>query len=224
MVVSLPEHRTPSSGARTRVLLVASLQVRTYARSLPREGMGFHTYPIERADALEDSWRYEFCSVEELLALFDPEPEDVIADLGSGTGFYTDDVAPYVETVHAVDVQEEMHEYYRRKGVPGNVSFTTAEIADLPFEDDALDGAFSTMTYHEFADDRSLAELARVLRPGGRMGIVDWSAEGTGAEGPALDERFSLSDAVSQLEAHGFEITYASSRRETFVVAARLVD
>jgi len=186
--------------------------------------MGFHTYPIERADALEDAWRYEFCSVEELLALFDPDPTDVVADLGSGTGFYTDDVAPYVETVYAVDVQEAMHDYYREKGVPKNVSTITAEVADLPFEDASLDAAFSTMTYHEFADDSSLTELARVLRPGGNVGIVDWSAAGTGEDGPALDERFSLSEAVSDLEDHDFETTRESARRETFTLGARLVD
>lgn len=186
--------------------------------------MGFHTYPIERADALEDAWRYEFCSVEELLALFDPGPTDVVADLGSGTGFYTDDVAPHVATLYAVDVQEAMHEYYREKGLPENVSLTTAEIADLPFEDASLDAAFSTMTYHEFADDSSLTELVRVLRPDGRLGIVDWSAEGTGADGPALDERFSLARAVSDLKAHGFEITHESARRETFTLGARLTE
>jgi ubiquinone/menaquinone biosynthesis C-methylase UbiE len=184
--------------------------------------MGFHTYPIERADNLEDSWRYEFCSAEELLALFDPAPEDVVADLGSGTGFYTDDVAPYAERVYAIDVQEEMHDYYREKGLPETVETVTTEIADLPFAEGAIDAAFSTMTYHEFADRDALAELARVLRPGGRVGIVDWSAAGTGEEGPALDERFDLDRAVSDLEARGFEVTHSSARRETFVLAAEL--
>jgi ubiquinone/menaquinone biosynthesis C-methylase UbiE len=187
-----------------------------------REDMGFHTYPMERADNLEDSWRYEFCSVEELLALFDPAPGDAIADLGSGTGFYTDDIAPYAARVYAIDVQEAMGDYYREKGLPETVETVTAEIADLPFAEGALDAAFSTMTYHEFADEDSLAELVRVLGPDGRVGIVDWSAAGTGEEGPSLDERFDLDRAVSDLEAQGFEITHSSARRETFVLAAEL--
>jgi ubiquinone/menaquinone biosynthesis C-methylase UbiE len=184
--------------------------------------MGFHTYPIERADNLEDPWRYEFCSAEELLALFDPGPEDTVADLGSGTGFYTDDVAPYAERVYAIDVQEAMGKYYREKGLPEAVETVTAAIADLPFEEGAIDAAFSTMTYHEFAARDALAELARVLRPGGRVGVVDWTAEGTGEEGPPLEERFDLDRAVSDLEALGFEITGASARRETFTLAAEL--
>jgi ubiquinone/menaquinone biosynthesis C-methylase UbiE len=181
--------------------------------------MGFHTYDVERADALEDPSRYEYVSVDELLALFEPAGE--VADLGSGTGFYTDDVAPYAATVHAVDVQSEMHEIYREKGAPDNVAFVTAEVADLPFDDDALDGAFSTMTYHEFATDGALAELARVVRPGGLVGIADWSAEGEGEAGPPRSERFAASDAREAFSAAGFTVERADERRETFVLRAR---
>jgi ubiquinone/menaquinone biosynthesis C-methylase UbiE len=184
--------------------------------------MGFHTYDPSRADELEDETRYQYVSVDELLALFDPEPGSEVADLGSGTGFYTDHVAPYVGTVHAVDVHEEMHEYYREKGAPDEVSFVVAEIADLPFAADRLDGAFSTMTYHEFADESALAELARVLRPGARLGIADWTREGEGARGPPTDERYALEDARRAIDDAGFTVEHASERRETFVLRARL--
>ena len=183
--------------------------------------MGFHTYDVGRADALEDPTRYQYLSVDELLALFGPEPDQVVADLGSGTGFYTDDVAPYVETVYAVDVQEAMHDRYREKGVPENVELVTAGVDDLPFDDDELHGAFSTMTYHEFATDTALAELARALRSGARFGIGDWTAEGAGESGPPTAERFAAEDAREALEAAGFTVERAEDRRETFVVAAR---
>jgi ubiquinone/menaquinone biosynthesis C-methylase UbiE len=182
--------------------------------------MGFHTYDVERADALEDPGRYEYVSVDELLALFDPEGE--VADLGSGTGFYTDDAAPYAGTIHAVDVQAEMHDIYREKGAPDNVRFVTAEIADLPFAVDALDRAFSTMTYHEFASPEALTELARVVRPGGVVGIADWSAEGEGAAGPPRTERFAAAEAVAAFEDAGFTVERVEERRETFVLRAVL--
>jgi ubiquinone/menaquinone biosynthesis C-methylase UbiE len=184
--------------------------------------MGFHTFDVDRADNLEDQSRYEYLSVDELLASFTPAAEDVVADLGSGTGFYTDDVAPHVDHVYAVDVQSEMHDYYREKGMAENVEAVTAEIADLPFGDGALDGAVSTMTYHEFATDDALAELARVLKPGGTVGIGDWSAGGAGESGPPLAERFDAATACDQLGAAGFTVERASDRRETFVVEARL--
>ena len=75
--------------------------------------MGYHTFPLENADALEEPARFRFCSREELLALIDPSPAAVVADLGSGTGFYTDEVAPFVEHCYAVDVQTGMHDRYR---------------------------------------------------------------------------------------------------------------
>jgi len=184
--------------------------------------MGFHTFPVERADALEDRSRYEHLSVEELLGLLDPDPEDVVADLGSGTGFYTDDVAPHVGRVLAVDVQRAMHERYRSKGVPENVHLLTAVGDALPVRDGALDAVFSTMTYHEFAGEAASAELARVLGPDGRLAIADWSAAGIGADGPPLAERYDAATAAEHLEAAGFTVERAADRRETFVLAAEL--
>ncbi|MFB6172222.1 MAG: class I SAM-dependent methyltransferase [Haloarculaceae archaeon] len=183
--------------------------------------MGFHTYDVERASALEDPTRYQYLSVDELLALFEPGLDQVVADLGSGTGFYTDDVAPYAQTVYAVDLQAEMHDRYREKGLPDNVDPVTAAVSDLPFADDELDGAFSTMTYHEFASEAALAELARVVRPGGRLGIGDWSAAGEGRTGPPTDERFAAAAVREGLEGAGFTVQRADERRETFVVSAR---
>ncbi|WP_394742601.1 class I SAM-dependent methyltransferase [Natronococcus roseus] len=189
--------------------------------------MGFHTFPLERADELEDPSRYRYCSREELLELLAPTAEEAVADLGSGTGFYTDDVAPFAGTVYAVDVQSAMHDRYREKGAPENVEFVTSGVSTLPFAEDELDGAFSTMTHHEYAtppgsdsSDGALEELARVLRPGGRLVTVDWSGDGDGEDGPALEERFSLEEAVDGLEAAGFEVETARDRPETFALVA----
>ncbi|MFP8889189.1 class I SAM-dependent methyltransferase [Natrialbaceae archaeon A-CW2] len=197
---------------------------------------GFHTFPVERADALEDPSRYRYCSREELISMLDIEGQDgpTVADLGSGTGFYTDDVAPFTGTCYAVDVQSAMHDAYREKGLPENVECVTSGIDSLPFPDDHLDGAFSTMTYHEFSDpairsfegttdsfhDEALAELARVIRPGGRLVTVDWSADGQGEDGPSVDERFSISDVRRGLESAGFEVIREDDRPETLAIVA----
>lgn len=183
--------------------------------------MGFHTFPVDRADALEDPSRYRFCSREELVEMLDPTPAATVADLGSGTGFYTRDVAPFVETLYAIDVQEEMHELHREEGVLDNVELVTAGVDSLPFEDGELDGAFSTMTHHEYATSETMAELARVIRSGGRLVTVDWSATGTGEDGPSVDERFGPADVTSQLEKAGFTVDRVHDRPETLAVVAR---
>ncbi|MFC7068964.1 class I SAM-dependent methyltransferase [Halobaculum lipolyticum] len=183
--------------------------------------MGFHTFDVDRADALEDPGRFRYCSAEELLAMLALGDDDAVADLGSGTGFYTDVVAPHAGTCYAVDVQAEMHDLYAEKGVPESVETVTAGVADLPFADDALDAAFSTMTYHEYASDESLAELARVVRPGGRVVTADWTRDGPGEAGPPREERFGVGDAASAFEDAGFTVERAETRRETFVCVAR---
>lgn len=183
--------------------------------------MGFHTFDADEAARLDDPSRYHWCSHEELLTLVAPHEDAEIADLGSGTGFYTDDIARHAGMVHAVDVQPEMHAYYEDNGVPENVRLVTAEVADLPFGDDALDAAFSTMTYHEFAGEDAIAELARVLRPGGRLVTVDWSRNGSQVSGPPLDERHDLGHCVGAKANAGFTVDHAVSRTETFVCRAR---
>jgi ubiquinone/menaquinone biosynthesis C-methylase UbiE len=183
--------------------------------------MGYHTFDADRADSLEDATqRYRHLSAEELNWALSPEGDETIADLGSGTGFYTDDVAPAVDQVYAVDIQESMHEYYREKGVPDNVDLVTSGIDDLPFDTGTLDAAFSTMTYHEFAGEAALQEVARVLRHGGTFVVVDWAATGSGSHGPPVDERFSATEATAALRETGFDIEFEAVRPETFLLIA----
>ncbi|MFC4988320.1 methyltransferase domain-containing protein [Saliphagus infecundisoli] len=185
--------------------------------------MGHHTFDVSRADRLEDAGRrYRFLSAEELLWALSPTPEDVVADLGSGTGFFTDDVAPHVDTVHAVDVQAAMHDYYREKGVPENVSLVTSDVGDLPLANGAVDVAFSTMTYHEFASDAALAEIRRVLAPDGRLVVADWAVSGTGEYGPPVEERYGADEAASALDETGFAVRHEAVRPETFLLIATL--
>jgi ubiquinone/menaquinone biosynthesis C-methylase UbiE len=185
--------------------------------------MAKHTFPVDRADDLDDPTRYVHCSREELLAALGAGASATVLDLGSGTGFYTDDVAPHVGRVLGVDVQRPMHVRYRAKGVPANVSLLTSRVDALPLADGAVDGAFSTMTYHEFATPAAASELARVCRSGARVATVDWTSEGTGEAGPPTDERYDLAHAVETFEAAGFRTERAESRRETFVHVCRRI-
>lgn len=183
--------------------------------------MGYHTFPAAQAEGLDDPARFRFCSREELVALVDPSPNAVVADVGSGTGFFTDEVAPFVDRLYAVDLQSAMHDHYRERGVPENVDLVTAGAEDLPVPDGALDAAYSTMTYHEYADEATLTELRRVLRSGGVHVVVDWTGDGAGEHGPPTDQRFSLADAVAHHREAGFTVETARTRPETFVLAAR---
>lgn len=183
--------------------------------------MGFHTYDPAMADRLDDPTRFRYCSREELLEALPDEERLRLLDIGSGTGFFTDQLAPFVDGVVAIDLQREMHDLYREKGIPENVSLLTADAESLPLEAGAVDAAVSTMTFHESTTPASLAELHRVLPPEAPFVVVDWSREGNGESGPPVSERFSAARARDLLADAGFTIERARERSETFAAVAR---
>lgn len=178
-----------------------------------------HRFHPADADSLEDTERYRFLSRDELVGSLALEPEDVVADIGSGTGFYTREVAPFVSRLYAVDMQSTMHGAFREHGVPENVTLVLGKADSLPFESKSLDRVYATMTFHEFDQDGT-TELFRVLRSGGRLVLADWSASGSGERGPSLEVRADVRTASETVGRAGFEILDAWSRPETFRIVA----
>jgi SAM-dependent methyltransferase len=108
-----------------------------------------------------------------LLALLDDDAE--IADLGCGTGAIAEALAPYVERVVAVDGSPAMLRAAKKRLEPyGNVDLRPGTLEALPIDDASLDAATMFLVLHHVADPkRALAEACRVLRPGGRIVLVD---------------------------------------------------
>lgn len=108
-----------------------------------------------------------------LLGLIDPEI--VVGDLGCGTGQLTETIAPYVKRVVAVDASQDMLDAARQRVVAAsNVDLRKGELENLPIDNGHLDAAVLSLVLHYSpAPARALAEVARVLRPGGRVLVVD---------------------------------------------------
>ncbi|MBI4264858.1 MAG: metalloregulator ArsR/SmtB family transcription factor [Acidobacteria bacterium] len=108
-----------------------------------------------------------------VLALIDPTL--VVGDLGCGTGQLSETIAPHVRRVIAVDGSGDMLDAARRRlqEVP-NVDLRRGDLEALPLETGELDAAMLSLVLHYSPDPaRALAEVARVLRPGGRLLVVD---------------------------------------------------
>ncbi len=176
----------------------------------------------DRLDRLADPEQYRYLSAEELRTWLDAEPDWAVADLGSGVGFYTNALAQSVTTVWALDADPAMHRRYQAMGQPENVRLVTAAVERIPLPDDCIDGAVSLRTFHHGVAG-ALDEVARLLRPGGRVVIFDWSATGAGNRdrGPEPEACYDIATVQSRLLDHGFRIQAATERRETFVVVAR---
>jgi len=101
-------------------------------------------------------------------------------DIATGPGFTAFAVAPHSEWVLATDVAKGMLEQVRRlrseRGL-SNVRLALASAGALPFRDASFDLATCRTAPHHFRDVRSfLAEIARVLAPGGTLLLADTSA------------------------------------------------
>ena len=104
-----------------------------------------------------------------------------ILDLGSGPGFLACEIAEEVgETgrVFAVDISSDMNSISATRaaaaGLSDRIEISEGDATALTFPDSAFDAAVSTQVIEYLADpDAALVELARVLRPGGRLVLID---------------------------------------------------
>ena len=110
------------------------------------------------------------------------EPGDEVLDVGCGPGFYVVDILDIVGedgAVIGVDTSAAMLAIAGRKaGDRPNVRLLEGEATKLPVGDASVDRAISVQVFEYLSDvDAALAEMMRVVRPGGRVVIwdIDWS-------------------------------------------------
>jgi ArsR family transcriptional regulator len=103
------------------------------------------------------------------------DPAWVVGDLGCGTGQVSLSIAPFVSRVVAVDASAAMLQAARgRLRGLDNVDLRRGELEALPVDDERLDVATLVLVLHHVPDPaRALAEVARVLKRGGRAVVVD---------------------------------------------------
>lgn len=105
-----------------------------------------------------------------------PEPGERILEIGVGTGYYSHDIAGWVGPdgrLELFDLQQEFLDHVMRGATESgldNLVPTQGDATDLLFEDASMDAVILTAVLGEIpAADAALAEIRRVLKPGGRL-------------------------------------------------------
>jgi len=112
---------------------------------------------------------------EKAISAADPRPGELAADIGCGTGFMTEGLIERGLKVIAVDESQAMLTEMRSKlsGIEG-VEYRHGESERLPIQDQSLDYAFANMYLHHVESPlAAIMEMARALKPGGKLIITD---------------------------------------------------
>ncbi len=163
-----------------------------------------HIHSVEKAGALESSFRYIFQNPKKILENF-LKPGMTVLDLGCGPGFFTTEIARILGSsgkVFAADVQNGMLEKVKQKISGSNLEYIV-QIHKCQEESlnltDKVDFVFAFYSFHEMSSlDNIIDEIKLLLKPGGEIFI---------AEQKFHVPKSTFIDIVGKMRKRGFEIT-----------------
>lgn len=147
-------------------------------------------------------------------------PADLLLDVACGTGLFACALAPQVWRVLACDISPAMVARTRaraRRKKLGNLAARTGDITALPLADDVVDAAVAGNVLHLLEEpERAVAELKRVVRPGGYIAVpcyvLTGSTRDTGHRplwhhaGFSPAQQWQAEDLLSHLEHWGLHV------------------
>jgi ubiquinone/menaquinone biosynthesis C-methylase UbiE len=162
--------------------------------------------------SFESERREVYVKRDEIVAASGVKPGMTVADIGAGTGLFTmlfaDAVKPGGNVV-AVDISPAFVEYIQqtaKKRRIRNVAAVLTDGVELKLPDASVDLVYMSDVYHHFEHPaETLASIRRVLKPGGRLVVVDYERI-PGVTSPARVEhvRVDKQGAIREIEAAGF--------------------
>ena len=138
------------------------------------------------------------------------EADDVVADIGAGSGYFTFLMAPLVPKgkVLAVDIQPEMLKFIEGKKKlkrQPNVDPILGTIEDVNLPENSVDLAILVDAYHEFSHPREMGEsIVEGLKPGGRLVLLEYRGEDPSVPIKPL-HKMTVQQVRREMEAIGLE-------------------
>ncbi len=181
--------------------------------------MNERTFHSSQAHRLDDPERLQWLPPDEVIAQIPLKKGEVVADIGAGTGYFALHIARVVGEsgrVFAVDFQREMlgkiTEKLAAPRSPSNVELLEGEAASTALPAQSCDVVFMANIWHELDHHAAvLAEAARILRPGGKLAILDWRAALPAPPGPPTEHRISSDQAQTTMKNHGWLVKKATA-------------
>lgn len=161
---------------------------------------------------LEDSERDGYQKPEQVVEALDLRQGEVIADIGSGSGYFSVRFARAVGPrgrVIGVDVNPDMIAHLNRRAHEAglhNLQTILAPPDDPLLPPAGVDRVFICNTWHHIESQADyLAHIREALRPGGQLIIVDFVKKELPL-GPDMEMKIARDDVVSSIERAGFEL------------------
>jgi len=172
--------------------------------------VGFFHRLGKRWDELRESAFGQAFAVEAFAALL--PREWTVADIGTGTGFLLPTLADNFQRVIAVEPAETMLECARQRVAEcgsTTVTFHAGDLDHLPIDNDTCDLAIACLVLHHVSEpSQALAEMHRVVRPGGRILVIEQQAHENQAFYEMMQDRwwgFERGELARQVSAVGFK-------------------
>jgi ubiquinone/menaquinone biosynthesis C-methylase UbiE len=147
-----------------------------------------HTYSASRAWLLDNPFRKIIQPPAELLEKLGVTSGQTAVDFGCGPGYFTIELAKKAGKVVAVDLQTEMLKKAQHKIAKAhitNVEFLQNNGTTIQLPDAAADLILLIIAFHEISDTAAtLKEFSRILKPNGKLAIVEVIKKGIFAFGP----------------------------------------
>jgi ubiquinone/menaquinone biosynthesis C-methylase UbiE len=96
-----------------------------------------------------------------------------LAEFGCGTGFYTQVLVGKADTVIATDISPGMLALAQERIKAANVTFQVEDWQEASFSAEAFDTTFISLVIHFTEPGKTLAEMRRILKPGGTLIILE---------------------------------------------------